>query len=85
MRKVSWSGSGGGRGMNELASASGSLVAPQPVSVAIDLVSQCLHHQPPSFLLLPDLPPAFACCQPIDVMPLNRSGALTLSCIDQFH
>ena len=39
------------RGMNELDSASGSLVAPQEVSVAIDLVSEC--SPPPTPILLP--------------------------------
>lgn len=44
------------RGMNELASASGALVAPQAVRVAIDLVSEQSPHPPPS-------PHPSSCCQ----------------------
>ncbi len=66
------------RGMSELAFASVSLVAPQAVSVAIDLVSQCL---PPAAR-----PTAcILCCQPIDVKELTAKyqlRAVLISSID---
>lgn len=67
--------------MNELGSASGSLVAPQAVSVAIDSVSEWPPHpptSPPFFLVLPDRPPAFVGCEPIDVKEGDSQRCINL-------
>lgn len=64
------------RGMNELGSASRSLVAPQAGSVAIDLVSEWSLHPPHPPILPPAARPT-ACIgvsQPIDVKELAHSG-----------